>query len=65
MINLRAVLKPLLSALVLAAAVTAPSLAEESGTFKEHLLYCEKVVEHDDDFNNFRQYFEACITASY
>ena len=65
MINLRAVLKPLLSALVLAAAVTAPSLAEESGTFKEHLLYCEEVVEHDDDFNNFRQYFEACITASY
>ena len=50
---------------MLAAAIAAPALAKGSGTFKEHLLYCEKVVEHDDDFNDFRQYFEACTTASY
>ena len=64
-INLEPALKPLLAVLVLASAVAAPVLAEESGTFKEHLLYCEEVVEHNDDFNIFRQYFEACITASY
>ena len=64
-INLGPALKPLLSSLVLVAAIAAPALAEGSGTFKEHLLYCEKVVEHDDDFNDFRQYFEACTTASY
>ena len=64
-INLGPALKPLLAVLVLASAVAAPVLAEESGTFKEHLLYCEEVVEHDDDFTVFRQYFEACITASY
>ena len=58
-------LKPLLSLLVLASAVAAPAFAEESSTFKKHLLYCEEVVEHDDDFNVFRQSFEACITASY
>ena len=58
-------LKPLLSALVLASAVAAPVFAEELSTFKGHLLYCEAVVEHDDDFTVFRQYFEACITASY
>ena len=61
MINLGPALKPLLAVLVLASAVAAPVLAEESGTFKEHLLYCEEVVEYDDDFNIFRQYFEACI----
>ena len=65
MINLRAALKPLLSALMLAAAISAPALAEESSTFKEHLLYCEELVEHDDDFTVFRQYFAACVTASY
>ena len=65
MINLGAALKPLLSALMLAAANAAPALAEESSTFKEHLLYCEELVEHDDDFTVFRQYFAACITASY
>ena len=65
MINLGAALKPPLAVLVLASAVAAPVLAEESGTFKKHLLYCEEVVEHDDDFNIFRQYFEACITAMY
>ena len=43
-------LKPLLSALVLASAVAAPVFAEELSTFKGHLLYCEEVVEHDDDF---------------
>ena len=64
-INLGPALKPLLAMLVLASAVAAPVLAEESGTSKEHLLYCEEVVEHDDDFNIFRQYFEACMTASY
>ena len=64
-INLGPALKPLLAVLVLASAVAGPVLAEESGTFKEHLLYCEEVVEYDDDFNIFRQYFEACITASY
>ena len=65
MINLGPVLNPLLGVLVLASAVAAPALAEESGMFKEQLLYCEEVVEHDDDFTVFRQYFEACITASY
>ena len=65
MINLGPALKPLLSALVLASAVAAPAFAEESSTFKDHLLYCEEVVEHDDDFTVFRQSFEACITASY
>ena len=65
MINLGPALKPLLSSLVLVAAIAAPALAEGSGTFKEHLLYCEEVVEHDDDFTVFRQSFEACITASY
>ena len=64
-INLGPALKPLLSSLVLVAAIAAPALAEGSGTFQEHLLYCEKVVEHDDDFNDFLQYFEACTTASY
>ena len=58
-------LKPLLSALVLASAVAAPVFAEELSTFKGHLLYSEEVVEHDDDFNVFRQSFEACISASY
>ena len=65
LINLGAALKPLLSALVRAAAVAAPALAEESGTFNEQLLYCEEVVEHDDDFTVFRQYFGACINTSY
>ena len=65
LIKLGAALKPLLSALVLASAVAAPAFAEESITLKEHLLYCEEVVEFDDDFNVFRQSFEACITASY
>ena len=65
MINLGPALKPLLAVLVLASAVAAPVLAEGSSRFKEHLLYCEEVVEHDDDFNIFRQYFEACITAAY
>ena len=37
-INLGPALKPLLAVLVLASAVAAPVLAEESGTFKEHLL---------------------------
>ena len=55
-------MKPLLSALVLASAVAVPAFAEELSTFKDHLLYCEEVVEHDDDFTVFRQYFEACIT---
>ena len=64
MINLWNALKPLLSPLVLAAAIAAPAFAEVSSTFKEHLLYCEEVVEHNDDFTVFRQYFEACITAS-
>ena len=58
-INPEPALKPLLAVLVLASAVAAPVLAEESSTFKEHLLYCEEVVEYDDDFNIFRQYFEA------
>ena len=65
MINLEPALKPLLAVLVLASAVAAPVFAEELSTFKGHLLYCEEVVEYDDDFNIFRQYFEACITASY
>ena len=65
LINMGRALKPLLSALVLASAVAAPAFAEELSTFKGHLLYCEGVVEHDDDFTVFRQYFEACITASY
>ena len=65
LINMGRALKPLLSALVLALAVAAPVFAEELSTFKGHLLYCEEVVEHDDDFTVFRQYFEACITASY
>lgn len=65
LINMGLALKPLLSALVLASAVAAPAFAEELSTFKGHLLYCEEVVEHDDDFTVFRQYFEACITASY
>ena len=65
MINLEPALKPLLAVLVLASAVAAPAFAEESITLKEHLLYCEEVVEFDDDFNVFRQSFEACITASY
>ena len=65
LIKLGAALKPLLSALVLASAVAAPAFAEESITLKEHLLYCEEVVEFDDDFNVFRQYFEACTSASY
>ena len=65
MINLGPALKPLLAVLVLASAVAAPVFAEELSTFKEHLLYCEEAVEYDDDFNIFRQYFEACITASY
>ena len=65
LINMGRALKPLLSALVLASAVAAPVFAEELSTFKEHLLYCEEAVEYDDDFNIFRQYFEACITASY
>ena len=64
-INLGPALKPLHAVLVLASAVAAPVLAEESGTFKEQLLYCEEVVEHNDDFNIFRQHFEACITAPY
>ena len=58
-------LKPLLDVLLLASAFAAPVWAEESGTSKEHLLYCENVVEHDDGFTVFRQHFEACITASY
>ena len=58
-------MKPLLSALVLASAVAVPAFAEELSTFKEHLLDCEELVELDDDFTVFRQYFEACITASY
>ena len=37
-INLGPALKPLLAVLVLASAVAAPVFAEESGTFKEHLL---------------------------
>ena len=65
LINMGRAAKPLLSALVLASAVAAPAFAEELSTFKGHLLYCEEVVEHDDDFTVFRQYFEACITASY
>ena len=65
LINMGRALKPLLSALVLASAVAAPVFAEELSTFKGHLLYSEEVVEHDDDFTVFRQYFEACITASY
>ena len=36
-VNLGPGLKPLLAVLVLASAVAAPVLAEESGTFKEHL----------------------------
>ena len=63
-INLGPALKLLLSALVLAAAMAGSAFAEVSSTFNEHLLYCEEVVEHDDDFTVFRQYFEACITAS-
>ena len=58
-------MKPLLSALVLASAFAVPAFAEELRTFKDHLLYCEEVVEHDDDFTVFRQSFEACISASY
>ena len=50
---------------MLASAVAAPAFAEESITLKEHLLYCEEVVEHNDDFTVFRQFFAACITASY
>ena len=50
---------------MLASAVAVPAYAEELSTFKDHLLYCEEVVEHDDDFTVFRQYFAACITASY
>ena len=65
LIKMGRALKPLLCALVLASAVAAPAFAEELSTFKGHLLYCEEVVEHDDDFTVFRQYFEACITASY
>ena len=65
MINLGPALKPLLSELVLAAAIAGSALAEESSTFKEHLLYCEELVEHDEDLRVFRQFFEACITASY
>ena len=64
-INLGPALKPLLSELVLAAAIAGSALAEESSTVKEHLLYCEELVEHDEDLRVFRQYFEACITASY
>ena len=63
-INLGPALNPLLSALLLAAAIAGPAFAEVSSTFNENLLYCEEVVEHDDDFTVFRQYFEACITAS-
>ncbi len=65
MINLGPALKPLLAVLVLASAVAVPAFAEELSTFKDHLLYCEEVVEHDDDFTVFRLYFDACITASY
>ena len=65
LINLGPALNPLLGVLVLASAVAAPALAEESSTFQEQLLYCEEVVEHDDDFTVFRLYFDACITASY
>ena len=42
-----------------------PAFAEKLSTFKDHLLYCEEVVGHDEDFTVFRQSFEACITASY
>ena len=65
LIKLGSALKPLLSELVTASAVAVPAFAEESITLKEHLLYCEEVVEFDDDFNVFRQYFEACTSASY
>ena len=64
-INLGTTLKTLLGVLVLASAIATPALAEVSSMFKEQLLYCEEVVEQDDDFTVFRQYFEACITASY
>ena len=65
LINLGPALYPLFGVLVLASAVAAPALAEESSTFQEQLLYCEEMVEHDYDFTVFRQSFEACITASY
>ncbi len=64
-INMGPTLKPFLGLLVLDLSFTAPDFSGESSRFKEHLLYYEEVVEHDDDFNIFRQYFEACITASY
>ena len=51
MINLGPALNLLLGVLVLASAVAAPALAEESSTFQEQLLYCEEVVEQNDDFN--------------
>jgi hypothetical protein len=59
-------LKPLLTAgLVLASVVASPALAEESRTLEEKLLHCEEVVEQVDDFNDWRQNFEACMAASY
>ena len=65
MINLGPALKPLLAVLVLASAVAAPVLAEESRTLEEKLLHCEEVMEQVDDFNDWRQNFEACMASSY
>ena len=66
LINLGPALKPLLTAgLVLATFVGLPALAEESRTLEEKLLHCEEVVEPVDDFNDWRQNFEACMASSY
>ena len=66
MINLGPALKPLLNAgLVLALVVASPTLAEESRTLEKKLLYCEEVVEQVDDFNDWRQNFEACMASLY
>ena len=66
LINLGPALKPLLTTyLVLASVVASPALAEESRTLEEELLHCEEVVEQVDDFNDWRQNFEACMASSY
>ena len=66
LINFGPALKPLLTAgLVLASVVASPALAEESRKLEEKLLHCEEVVEQVDDFNDWRQNFEACMASSY
>ena len=34
---------------------------EAEKAFEEKLVYCEEVVEKDDDFNAWRRSFEACL----